>query len=499
MNIQFSNYFNFNIEIRAIRSEKATLLEIIEKVSLIAFKIISYLTIIIPIFCFFGYLAQKKIRVQVENPPQATEKNTPQTTPQMDKLEKIDEKPPIEIDLNDRPKEVDEINQIRDDFSKDRDIQLERLTIEMVIPDHYKKNYRNTGYFILFIRFNQPSEFCKFHISLDRKSPKFAEANRIIAKLLFENNINSFKFVNPELEEDEIKGTNVEGKEFCVYLERSEFENSRELIKKINEELKKIGIERGKPSRGDLLLGQDGFCYSRNPNNFFGNYLSADYLMAAGFTSLESAYISTGGLLGDLKLLPKVDNLTTFNNLPKNLSKDLIEKFVESFERDCFSAPGRVDFVGALWLVLGDLAGSKKYACPQNLEIIFPVIYNDAMKNTKSLFWNIPSFMEDSMFTLAEFNRIFNEAAACLVYEFEKRKISIENAPGGILPAIYHAILAPLAQTFLSKEKKEEKIGKVVDFLSTQKDKIVEYIVSCGLRDRSKIQIEREEPILLGS
>ena len=354
---------------------------------------------------------------------------------------------------------------------------VERLTVDMLKENLVGWRKTEDTYFIKFT-LEGSKEVCKFHISLDRRSPNFALANKKIANLLCNKGIDSFKFVNPKLAKNEINGTNLDGKEVCVYINSREIHLAPNLMREINEELMKLGIESGKPSRGDVLAEGNNYCYLRNDYNVFSKYLTADNLMAAGFTALESAYISKGKLLGEVKAFPKVDDLTTFNMVGKVLKRNLVERFVKSFKGDCFGGV-RGGLTGVSWLISGDSTSSN---------IVWRTDCYDSEK-----------FSEDSIFYFEQFNNILYEAAACLVCEFKKRKISTDIRPGRILPAIYHSILAPLAETFLSENSKEDKIRDVQDFLEIHKNEIIEYIVSCGLRNRTKVQIESKEPILLGS
>ena len=450
MKVEFNYYFNFNEEVSIIKEKESTFSTIAKQVTLIVLKLLSYLSVILPIICGFGLWIQTKpplvidqgsgVRNSLEISGNLLFKSTDESLPEV-----------VGIPVENEP--FKDLVRFFSQYEGVDDYQCEPREC-WVMFDHKDdlSIYKSTS--------------VKFHISIDDED--LIEAYKIILPILFREKISTFKVINPNDLATRSKESNTNGKEFCVYFQSNEEDKVEEIAKEIDLALKHAQIATGSHSTGDVLVSGTAYIYFRSPNNVFGCYIAAKHLQDAGFTAKESAGISTPTGPFNVAVDWGTIDLDKSKNISTNFSKEtIIEKLLNSSEF-CIQFHN---------LLCPKLTGSGKEAYKR-------VIPCGNFRNS--------IFMKSEIF-----KGIMEDAARDIGVKFESMNLPIDQMPGNILPALYHSIIVPLSKS-LDSYKRDEDVQKEFDaHLEEHREKILSYIVECGLRDRSQVQIYHETPIYL--
>jgi|GEM_PF-2930011 len=286
----------------------------------------------------------------------------------------------------------------------------------------------------------------KIHISVDQSDENMLNALMIIVNIIKKSR-NSFKIVESEFRTKN-KSANLAGKAFTVYLKKEQTkEDALAMARELNEALTKQGIIQGPCSLADIPIFDNGFIYSRQPNSIDSEYVAASRLKDWGFTRYEACSIGLeDSLFGkDLAMPPQVKDFRQSKR--KEGAYGSMSRLAISF------------FLSKIFVKRGISEDFLDIFCP-------------------------PSGSEVNQ----TFNSLFQEVQSHFYFVFDEK-----TPMGPLYPALYHAIIKPLAKLGIMQMASEERIDKINDFLIEQKDSIVKYLLDCAMR-RNEDQIFNDEP-----
>ena len=289
----------------------------------------------------------------------------------------------------------------------------------------------------------------KIHITVEQSDKNMLKALPIIVNTIKKGG-NTFKIVNSQYRTKD-ESENLAGKVFTVYLTQQQTEeDALAMARELNEALTKGGIIPGPCSLADIPIFDNGFIYSRQPNSIDSQYVDAKTLMNWGFTRYEA---STIGLENSL--------------FGKNLSSPPEVQDFRKIDKKKATYPSMDSFLISDFLIRifkyenGEIA--KDF-----LAIFCPSYEGKANEPFYSLFQEVQS----------HFYSVFNQ----------------ETPMGKLYPALYHAIIKPLAKLGIMDISSEERIGTINNFLKQNKDSIVKYLLDCAMRTKDA-QIFTDKPI----
>jgi hypothetical protein len=180
-------------------------------------------------------------------------------------------------------------------------ITYERFLESYSIPGYrcetHPDDFNRLG-FIQFKRDNSGdvSGVHKLHVSVKETQENFRAAFNVIIPIILKFNVAIFKVIYPKKIGESGLDSNICGKEFVIY--HGDVKDQAMLLE-IERGFLQNGVLRGPHSKGDsLIFGSQGFWYTRAAYNMFRQYVAADCLQMAGFTSEEAAHIGTSPWFG---------------------------------------------------------------------------------------------------------------------------------------------------------------------------------------------------------
>lgn len=501
----FVSYWNLKSDVQRIEHEakvKLCSLTHFKEITLFALKIISFLTLIFPLVCLIGFFAQREAEIRLEAiTKEVSEGEVENKTPL-----KVLQKEPKVVPTKIPPVDFDD-----PDLEAKKTLALE--VFDMMDTSGFRHN--KEGFLVEEMAWIKagPHEIgspeTKVHISIGRGVENHRKAFQLIIPIIAKYKIALWKMANPVVYTH--KGSNLLGKEFVIYFGESEKGCAHKFIQEVDLALQSNGVERGVAPKADIPISQHGYIFSRSERSFINSYIYAATLEKMGFTRDEAALISGDSFfLKDVKL---IFPLIEFDFVSSKES-DLSQKILQQFNKDIFSdlltprvkdpgdyKPFQPQGAG----VYSFMYGGKRYLNIRYspcFRAFFPLL-EDIKNNHDIRFSDLTDKWSDEMFgkcflNESEFQSILKDASIELAHQYQERGISEDTQSGNILPAIYHGVLTPFNKKFPHCSFKTPTREQVVQIINENRDFIIRYIVSCGLRDRTKSQIGSATPILLG-
>jgi hypothetical protein len=322
----------------------------------------------------------------------------------------------------------------------------------------------------------------KLHISVARNpADNMAKAFDVVFPLILSYGIESFKILDRTAPDVYVNDPNITGKEFVLYIPESMTPAQIEgLTRTIGNALTDAAIRQGPQSLGDIpLQNGQGYVHTRSQNNVFGGYIPADFLVASGFTALESAYLSPSKCLPARAPNPLLDRpLPPISHAP---ARALKEKLIRSFVQN-LSAPVAVwRNVSSLFCLSVGAEDRRERTAVQNA--ILAPFYPSIDDFERAAIGDFANLAPD----LTPFITIL-EKAALLACDAHAALGTTESAFGNILPAIYAHYLVPL--------KKAHDEARALVLSAHEERALIREIVKCTFRVQGG-QSGRMQPLYL--
>lgn len=365
------------------------------------------------------------------------------------------------------------------------------------------------------------SDTHKIHISINRNIVDMAKAFDVIVPILTKYRICEFKILKEAAMD--ITG-NPDGKEITVYIQKHLKDLSESdpkfwqetIIPEIVKGLHDNGVKHGKPSLGDIPLeGGGGYIYFRTPHNIVDKYVTAATFNHCGFTACEAATIGDDPFL-ELKMPSNpekpthvYENIEISGRIPSQKQIELIHnsylrdltKLIPSYAGLCPTLPIYNVCIGSV--EPGYLQPGLAYTMTRAL---FPNI-DCNQKMSKFFDYKLSEdFLKDALAESAKRTaQILQSLNINLETEKElelqcARKGTSESLKvdvlqvGNIMPIVYHKwyvhFVGHCKRNNIENDKDIQAQFDENPFITEEaREKFIQEVVKCSLRDRSKTTI----------
>lgn len=455
-----------------------------KEITLFVLKILSFLTVIFPLVFMIGYFAQRNIEKREEEEIYSDQED-------IDVMKNDSSNKRARVFFPEYPDK---------DFSVD--YSIDNIKEEVEKASLYSPHL-DCQYWVMIYPSKEESmvkyrERGKFHISLHRSLDNLKKALPIICRIIKQEGGLAAKFSN--FSERIFPRDNPFGKEAVIYLHNQSHKDALRLIDRFDRELYDAGVLPGGDPDGDVPLTNSGLIHTRIAHTFLGLYFRGNIVLDHGFTRGESLSIGEESLLVDCTKT-KPFGFVDFDLVISDKT-DFSERLFTSFQDSLFTKDKINEGVYHDDVLYKTLVGSETkihmYHVPDSLiRIMAPTYYRQVLKGNIGIMTIDRSFFNDSLFKEIVFQSILEDVSIQVAHQYTKRKITEGVRPGSLLPGFLLGVIKPLFIAF--KDKTELSKKDLTNYLTTHRELIIRYLVSSALRDRSKLQLRSDEPILLGS